>query len=332
MKALILAVAFLIGSAAFGQSMRVKVVDHQDSEQNYDYVYANKYYAVGGSLNLRGATLTLVLPDGRIAVVNCESKFAEHFAGRAGNRRSCRIPLVDELQAEFKGDNAKLSWSVSIDGSKMQSETYKIIAVYPAPVAASLKSFSQAQPPNSAHAQRTTTTAAAPTKSYQDICKPPVGDEPFGHCDMTGYHVSVPFRTTDDGSVYIQTSVGGRYLAPALLDTGASSVNVNDMPSSDELKGATSTKVTTADGRAITVVQNSDVVCIAVNKNVWLCEKTDTTFSGASSSLLLGNSFTQAFTFCAINRRDSELVFSGLMPGWNAMLIVDGKLYKLDNF
>ena len=121
MKALILAVAFLVGSAAFGQNMKVKVIDHQDSEQDYDYVFASQHYAVGGSMHLRGATLTLQLPDGRIAVVNYESKFAEHFAGRAGNRRSCRVPLVDEIQAQFKGDNAKLSWSVSLDDSKTHS-------------------------------------------------------------------------------------------------------------------------------------------------------------------------------------------------------------------
>jgi hypothetical protein len=27
-----------------------------------------------------------------MAVVNCASKFAEHFADPAGNRRSCRVP------------------------------------------------------------------------------------------------------------------------------------------------------------------------------------------------------------------------------------------------
>ncbi len=34
-----------------------------------------------------------------------------------------------EIQAEFKGDKAKLRWSVSLDGKKTQSETYKILAV-----------------------------------------------------------------------------------------------------------------------------------------------------------------------------------------------------------
>jgi len=78
---------------------------------------------------VRGATFALLLPDGRVAVVNCESKFAEHMAGAAGNHRSCRMPLVDDIEAEFNGDKAKLKWSVSLDGKKMASETYKILAV-----------------------------------------------------------------------------------------------------------------------------------------------------------------------------------------------------------
>jgi len=62
-------------------------------------------------------------------VVNCEGKFKERMAGPAGNRRSCRIPLLDEVQAEFRGDSAKLEWVVSLDGKKAQSETYKILAI-----------------------------------------------------------------------------------------------------------------------------------------------------------------------------------------------------------
>lgn len=78
---------------------------------------------------MRGATYSLQLPDGRVAVVNCESKFAEHMAGRAGNIRSCRMPIVDDIQAEFNGDKAKLSWPVRLDGKKLASETYRILAV-----------------------------------------------------------------------------------------------------------------------------------------------------------------------------------------------------------
>jgi hypothetical protein len=39
------------------------------------------------------------------------------------------MPLVDDVQAEFKGKDAKLIWTTSIDGKKFDSETYKILAV-----------------------------------------------------------------------------------------------------------------------------------------------------------------------------------------------------------
>lgn len=85
------------------------------------------------SFSVRGATFSLLLPDRRVVVVNCESKFKERFAGPQGNRRSCRMPLVDEIQAGFDSDKAKLIWPVSIDGKKMESETYKILAVLNSP-------------------------------------------------------------------------------------------------------------------------------------------------------------------------------------------------------
>ena len=74
-----------------------------------------------------GAALSLLLPDGRIAIVNCESKYA--MKGDYVNRRSCRVPLVGDIEAEFKGDKAKLFWPVSIDGKKFASETYKVVAI-----------------------------------------------------------------------------------------------------------------------------------------------------------------------------------------------------------
>ena len=43
--------------------------------------------------------------------------------------RDCRVPLGETLDVSFHGDNAKLFWSVSLDGKKIQSETYKIISV-----------------------------------------------------------------------------------------------------------------------------------------------------------------------------------------------------------
>ena len=114
---------------ALTQKLNVKIIERQDKEDEYDYAAVYNNVAVGKTFKVHGATFTLQLPDGRLAIVNCESKFAEHMAGRAGNRRSCRMPLVDSVEADFKGDNAKLIWPVSLDGKKMQSETYKILGV-----------------------------------------------------------------------------------------------------------------------------------------------------------------------------------------------------------
>lgn len=123
----------LCAASAAAQKLTVKVVDRQDRQDQYNYAAFYNNVAVGKSFTVTGATLTLELPDGRLAVVNCEGKFAEHFAGRVGNRRSCHVPLVDSFEVDFHGDNAKLMWPVSIDGKKIQSETYKILAVFDKP-------------------------------------------------------------------------------------------------------------------------------------------------------------------------------------------------------
>ena len=41
------------------------------------------------------------------------------------------MPPVDDVTAEFDGDQAKLIWPVSIDGRKTQSETYTILNIVP---------------------------------------------------------------------------------------------------------------------------------------------------------------------------------------------------------
>jgi hypothetical protein len=146
-------------AAAFAQKLSVKIINRQDNETEYTYVvpgYSSSNsntnvncYGDSGNVNcngsttttgsstpghqvsfrVRGATYSLLLPDGRVAIINCESKFKERMAGPQGNRRSCRMPLVDEIEAEFSGDKAKLKWNVSLDGKKTASETYKILAV-----------------------------------------------------------------------------------------------------------------------------------------------------------------------------------------------------------
>ena len=111
------------------KDMTVKIIDRQYHDNRYTYILPGYSPAIAGTLLVQGATLSLLLLDGRVAVVNCESKFQERFAGPQGNRRSCRIPIVDEIQAEFSGDNAKLKWQVGLDGRKIESETYKILGV-----------------------------------------------------------------------------------------------------------------------------------------------------------------------------------------------------------
>jgi len=140
-----------------GKAVPVKIIDRKTSETGYSYVvpaYSHSSsntnlncYAYSNSVNcsgrtrtdgystapreisydVSGATYSLLLPDGRIAVVNCESKFHEKFDYI--NRRDCRMPLVNDIQVEFKGKSAKLIWPVSLDGKTFESETYKIIAV-----------------------------------------------------------------------------------------------------------------------------------------------------------------------------------------------------------
>jgi hypothetical protein len=159
MKLASIALVFLCATPASAQKLDVKIIDRQDHDTDYTYVVPGHSFSnsttnvncngdvnnvnCNGSTNtsstnmpamqvpyhVRGATFTLQLPDGRAAVVNCDSKFAERMAGPQGNRRSCRIPLVENIQAEFHGDKAKLFWVVSLDGKKMQSETYKVLAI-----------------------------------------------------------------------------------------------------------------------------------------------------------------------------------------------------------
>ena len=82
---LLLIAVFLILtiSPALAQKLDVKIIDRQDKEDSYEYAAVYNNVAVGKTFQVHGATFTLSLPDGRLAIVNCESKFAEHMAGPA---------------------------------------------------------------------------------------------------------------------------------------------------------------------------------------------------------------------------------------------------------
>lgn len=159
-SSLSLVVFMLAATTHAEQNLEVKILDRQDNAQNYTYVVpsyststtsANAYCSstvncnassntntistanYAGSYEVRGATLSLQLPDGRIAVVNCSAKINWTEWTNPNVYRSCRVPLVTIIQADFDGDKAKLKWPVSIDGKKLQTETYKILGVIDKP-------------------------------------------------------------------------------------------------------------------------------------------------------------------------------------------------------
>lgn len=161
--------------AAQTVTLPVTVVARQNYQSHYSYVvpayyysnvngsygcYGNDYgvycsggergwgYATGSheiAYNVTGATFTLLFPDGRMVVVNCASKYQLRFDYI--NQRSCRMPLVNDIEADFRGNKAKLRWSVSIDGKKTESETYQILAIMQAPRATGTMTAKQIQMP-----------------------------------------------------------------------------------------------------------------------------------------------------------------------------------------
>ena len=59
---------------------------------------------------LVGTTLSLRLPDGRVALVNCVNRYSAK--GNYVNRHGCGMPMVEHVETEFIGQSAKLTWQV----------------------------------------------------------------------------------------------------------------------------------------------------------------------------------------------------------------------------
>ena len=138
-------VSLVPASQAQKKKLSVQIVDRQSSATQYTYrvpgyaasncnasVYGNTASAnciasgappSSGSYSVHGATLSLLLPDGRIVVVNCDAKTNWTDWSHPTYYRGCREPITSTIEAEFDGDNAKLEWPVSIDGKKQQNET-----------------------------------------------------------------------------------------------------------------------------------------------------------------------------------------------------------------
>ncbi len=84
--ATLILMSLALASLAFAggkERITVKVTARNDSNVAYSYAFVNDSYGVAQSLNLQGATFTLLLPNGDKAVVNCTSKFQERFSVRA---------------------------------------------------------------------------------------------------------------------------------------------------------------------------------------------------------------------------------------------------------
>ena len=135
---------------AFAEKVQVSVLYRQDSDVYYRAIvpgYSGPNADITGTCMLDpdpancpdanqtgpvnyalvGATLSLGLPDGRIAVVNCVNRYSAK--GTYINRRSCGMPMVEHVEAEFTGETAKLKWAVGTEGKKTESETYRVIAM-----------------------------------------------------------------------------------------------------------------------------------------------------------------------------------------------------------
>ena len=132
-------------AACSAQKMNVKIIQRQNNATEYSYDESSKHVALNTgpigddsviplskvTYKVIGATFSLLLPDGRIAVVNCTSKADKQSFDRSHALRNCRMPMpqVTDISVLFKRNTAKLFWLTSIDGKTFDSETYQILGV-----------------------------------------------------------------------------------------------------------------------------------------------------------------------------------------------------------
>jgi hypothetical protein len=146
-----LVLMYFTASINAAEKMNAIIIDHQNHDEGYWYAVPGyskqssnaKELSAGvrnnasnnksgtldttGAYQVRGATLTLKLPDNRLVVVNCSPKLK--LIPIPGSR-SCLVPPINKIKVEFIGDKAKVEWPVSVDGSKSQKEIYTILAVF----------------------------------------------------------------------------------------------------------------------------------------------------------------------------------------------------------
>jgi hypothetical protein len=97
-----------------------------------------------GQFSVTGATISLLLPDGKIAVLNCDTGIdkktlwlgaiaAGLSQGKAMPRpgqalRDCHTPVTDDVTVEFKKNEADVTWTVF--GKKKETEAYRLLRLF----------------------------------------------------------------------------------------------------------------------------------------------------------------------------------------------------------
>jgi len=126
---LVAAVALFVSSPALlsAQKMEVRITNSRVFQNGLSGVIPGTCSRWGCtwptpvSYGVEGASLWLLMPDGRTAVVSCSWKYQLKLDGV--NSRSCRIPALDHLRADFRGNDVKLRW-------QGQSETYTLVEIH----------------------------------------------------------------------------------------------------------------------------------------------------------------------------------------------------------
>ena len=150
--------AFLLASTdsfAAKPKLAVTVINNIPTAFSYEWVVAGRssvscyssgctsYYAPArsGTRQVNGATLKLLLSDGRIVIASCYANTGNLAFGLIGAMtgdsylnapRNCSVPEADEtIQADFRGSFVRLFWrQPSIDGTGRKSnEMYSIRGV-----------------------------------------------------------------------------------------------------------------------------------------------------------------------------------------------------------
>jgi hypothetical protein len=122
-------------TAAAAPPVTVTVIDAFDVPRPIDYVVPGyKDSAAGHFHDLTGSIVTLRLPDGRVALLNCEPyrHWYQQAAPSPGAENACLMPYRgNEISAAISGKKAKLSWVGK--EYKPVEETYRLVAVLDPP-------------------------------------------------------------------------------------------------------------------------------------------------------------------------------------------------------